>query len=155
MCFVDADTKVVFIDDKYRFNIFDVASGRLVKRVRLNSYIGAGCKSLDGSMLCLCFDWKKTIEIFDTKTWKSRGRIKQTIEAWCMRISPDASVLAVGNVNGVNLWSLPDGKLLWELPDLKGCLNNLAFSPDGCVLCVGSGNRIHMLMLRYELIPEV
>ena len=49
-------------------------------------------------------------------------------------------------------------KPLWESSGLSTSYyetRSLAFSPDGCLLCAGTGAYLHLLSLRREPVPRV
>ena len=153
VCFADEGRKAVAIDQSKCLNVFDTASGRQMKRKAFDSWISSACLSPNGSSLYLWLDWEDKLGIIDTKRWELCGELQPGLGGEVsLCFSPDGTVLATAGSGGLRLWEFPSHKLLWELPELKE--SYMTFSPDGCVLCVAIGIRVHMLMLRYELIPR-
>ena len=68
-------------------------------------------------------------------------------------LSPDGTMYATAEPEGVRLWSLPDRKLLRAFPTLKPEPGQrcLAFSPDSCLLYAATGGRLHAIALKRQL----
>ena len=81
--------------------------------------------------------------LWDTQT----GIVRQTFNdsqapIWSVAQSPDGKLAAAGNIDGkVMIWTIDDGSLLMELESpRRSPVTGLAFSPDGEVLYISSGD---------------
>jgi WD40 repeat protein len=53
--------------------------------------------------------------------------------------SPDANLLAIGQEGNVELWSVPEGRLVRTLRGDVGAINSISWSPDGTRVAAGTG----------------
>jgi len=90
------------------------------------------------------------VRVTDLKTGRVAGTFPATydtkqVEWWYARagaISPDGSTLAVQNGKEASLYALPDGNLLRRWTDDNRIFRNVAFTPDGKHLVVGSNDEL-------------
>lgn len=64
-------------------------------------------------------------------------------EAWCVAFSPDGQKVAVGcdtekSRNGLRLYEVATGRVLWQAADHEKLVTAVAFTPDGATLASGS-----------------
>jgi WD40 repeat protein len=55
-------------------------------------------------------------------------------------LSPDGDWLAVGGDKAVTVWDLNKGEMLFALPEERGTIWSMAWSPDKSLLAVGSSH---------------
>ena len=68
-------------------------------------------------------------------------------------VSPDGTLLAASRPHSVGVWSIPEKKLLFEIPMPEGTpAENLFFSADGCMLYICRGSSISMQLMKRELV---
>jgi WD40 repeat protein len=53
--------------------------------------------------------------------------------------SPNANLLAIGQEGDVELWSVPEGRLVRTLSGDVGAINSISWSPDGTKVAAGTG----------------
>ena len=138
--------------------LLDAGTGEILRRADAGTVC---CASPDGKTLFLspsecCME----VVIWDVETWSPRGSFSfpegRSFQGMC--VSPDGTLVAAGGTGGVIFFSLPDMKPLWESSGLSTLYyetRSLAFSPDGCLLCAGTGAYLHLLSLRREPVPRV
>ena len=68
-----------------------------------------------------------------------------------LAFSPDGSALAAADGEAVRFLSPADGRVLREFPVQEGPVLGLAFSPEGCLLCVCQEKQLRLLRLDWEL----
>ena len=66
-------------------------------------------------------------------------------------VSPDGGLLAGASGESVYIWSLPGLKLLREMS--YGSMPDIAFSGDGCLLGIRTGDTVRVFDLLRELQP--
>jgi WD40 repeat protein/tetratricopeptide (TPR) repeat protein len=137
----------------YPLKVWEVASGRLIRR--LNGHTGY-CISLDFSRdgaLLASGSRDGTARIWSTETWKAmhtlqnpdrtsyytqtgRGKVED------VAFSPDGKTLALASHEGnVQLWDVATGKLRETLKGHSSAVEAVVFSPDGRTLASGSGDQ--------------
>ena len=81
------------------------------------------------------------VTLWDTKSWLPRNTIKlprkpSTLPAdyWSLAFSPDAKILALGDVMSIHLWDTTTADHLATLKGHREEVKFIAFSPDGKTL---------------------
>jgi WD40 repeat protein/tRNA A-37 threonylcarbamoyl transferase component Bud32 len=96
---------------------------------RLGTLLASG--SLDG-----------TVRIWDAKTWRQVGVLKQGANVHGVSFTPDGKLLAVAcSDNVIRLWDVESQREIAELSGHSDYVHALAFSPDGSRLASASGDR--------------
>lgn len=84
--------------------IWEITSGRLVAKLKARLNVG-GMFSPDGKWLAFFGD--RSLEVWDTKTWRLRTRLPLEVETSGFGFSPDSRWLAIGQVkSSVELWDV-------------------------------------------------
>ena len=107
---------------------------------------------------------KEEVSIWNTGTWEKAGCF-HSYKDDCrgdLCFSSDGSLMATYGNTGVRIWSVPEHTLIHELKGLTSQIDPeeaifqkiLAFSSDGCILYVGTGNFMHTFVIRRELTPK-
>lgn len=156
--FIGSDNQAVIGTEDCTLVLLDAGTGEILRKADTMGKLL--CAAPDGKTLYLSAwgDFYTVIE-WDVETWSPRGEFKLPNGRGCegMTISRDGLLMAAGGSDGVTLLSLPEKKLVWESGKLATAYyesRNLAFSPDGCALCVGKGEILHILALRRKLHPR-
>jgi WD40 repeat protein len=119
--------------------LWDVASGREIRRVAASDAVSALCFSPDSKQLAIGMDDRKA-HLWDLATGKELRTFAGTEEGiWGLAISPDSKLLAVGERGAIRAWDITTGQLLWRLG--SGAFS-LAFSPNGLFLATGENGGI-------------
>jgi RNA polymerase sigma factor (sigma-70 family) len=164
-------------DHAGKIDLWDLASGRLVKELHPGNTFGIDCvaASADGRWLA-CGRTVQDVHLWDLKA----GRLESTIplaekqdtgggdHVKRVAFAPDGKTLLTGSgKTGISAWEVPDGKRLWSTRGLPGVGHLAAWDPKGRLVAAagGSGNRqVHWTALdpktgavvqRYEVEPEV
>jgi WD40 repeat protein len=118
--------------------IWDAASGKKLREIRLKEPSNAVAISPDGRLLAAGWE-EKTLGLWSTATGKMvRELTGQEAPGWSLAFSPDGKTLAsAGRDPDICLWDVATGKKAGQLK--HGQVNQLAFSPDGKTL-VSAGN---------------
>lgn len=91
--------------------------------------------------------WNSSIELVSLSSGEVVKSLKKNTDLNgvfhnALAISPDGRLMAsAGRENHIDLWSLPDGKLLQTLVGHSGPVNALVISPDGALLASGSDDK--------------
>jgi WD40 repeat protein/predicted Ser/Thr protein kinase len=125
--------------------IWNMPSGTTRAVITSNANARGAAFSVDGTMLAI--HTFNDIELFETKTWESRG-ILQGHEHVIATISfaPDGKILASGGLDSIRLWNVPALTEVAALYDHLGPVEAVAFSRDGQWLI--SGGRDKTVKLR-------
>ncbi len=124
--------------------IWDVETGKLVRTLNHNAVVQVVTYSPDGKYLATgTWDTYKvqnneTVNIWDTETGNLLHKLSPTHRAYnapvrSMDFSPDSKLLAVsygGNIRGIGIFKVSNGKLYKTLEDDRGAIS-LKFSLDG------------------------
>jgi eukaryotic-like serine/threonine-protein kinase len=82
-----------------------------------------------------------TVCLWDTRTWKLRGQMKQGTSVYGLAFTPDGTRLAAGCADAViRLWDVGTCQDVAELRGHGDYVYTLSFSPDGTRLASGSGD---------------
>lgn len=145
--------------------LWDTTSGKTVCALGNNGEFGRSAFSLDGKFIVSSFAGPKPPfnekQTWILKKWDTARRedlgAKTMFGQWspmdmaCIRLSPDNSHAAIGSGQGVSLWNLETGKLIWHrfegLRALRDgnvighwSVSSISFSPDGKrLIAAGSG----------------
>lgn len=84
-------------------------------------------------------NWKgdRTIQLWDTKTWRHRAKLPQKIVNSAITLSPDGNVLAINHSKEIGLWDVKTAKQIAHVRHKEisfASVYLLAFSPDGELL---------------------
>ncbi len=133
-------------EDDPPLRIFEVATGKetcqLPLRVMLNTLIFAP----DGKTLATVTNMRreKPIQVWDVATRKElRSFLGPDVhQVSVLAFSPDSAYLAMGgSAPSLILWDPATGKERWQIRTLEDWVCSLAFSPNGRMLGVGTGNK--------------
>ena len=118
--------------------ILDVAGGRILKTININStmVIGAVAFTPDGSALVIASD--AGVEVLDAQTWTEEITLSAERSSE-FAISPDGQKLAAQQDDQIIVWELPTGR---QLVSLAADGRALAFSPDGRLLATGGADPV-------------
>jgi WD40 repeat protein/serine/threonine protein kinase len=98
----------------------------------------------DGKRLVLVNQTEGKIEIRNVTDGQLRASFgkKELIQGLSIHsaLSPDSAWLAVGGDKAVTVWDLNKGELLFALPEERGTIWSMAWSPDKSLLAVGSSH---------------
>jgi WD domain, G-beta repeat len=113
--------------------------------------------SVDGSIIVSGSATKgEEVEIWDSELCKPIGKIDTGSQPLSVDISPDGSLLVIGNGSTIQLWDISNQILLSETDKLSNDISIVQFSPDGKFL-ISVSNRIHIddqaHIVLWELVP--
>jgi WD40 repeat protein len=148
----DGSTVVSGMLDRPERQLWDVASGQLLRTLTMSVPASANCLcfSPDGAQLACAGG--PDVELWDV----AGGRLLRTLEGHrilgagftdflqvtSIAFSPDGRTLAAGSVDQtIKLWDPGSGRGLRSLKGHTGAVNGLAFSPDGTRLASASTDR--------------
>jgi hypothetical protein len=86
-------------------------------------------------------DGKWAVSLAETgKLWRlSDGMLLNTMPSgFDVHFTADSSTVAIGSGNVVNLYHVPDGKLIQTITTSTGNLNSFSISPDGALVATGT-----------------
>ena len=114
--------------------IWDLDTGHVLSRISDENYIDGVALSPDSTQLVTTtredevkiWETKKGIVIKEVQSGKINGKT--------IAISPDNENIAVANVDGIRVYSLKSGKLLFTLSQDQSRIWNIAFNPTGTLL---------------------
>lgn len=106
--------------------VWNILNRRRV-RTQFTNTITALAFSPDGKTLASASD---AVQLWDMQTGKLlRTILRNSPAVWSVAFSPDSKTLAIGGFEGVRLWDVKLGKLLWLMKEPQ--VQSVAFSPDG------------------------
>ena len=98
----------------------------------------------DGKHLVLVNRYTGMIELHDATDGEVKATMgrKELIHGIAIHtaLSPDGAWLAVGGAKAVTVWDLNTHELLFALPEERGTIWSMAWSPDKSLLAVGSSH---------------
>jgi WD40 repeat protein len=110
-----SDSTQIIGFSRHRFSVWDVKSGRLLRRIPIEGELQDYVLSPQGRWVALAFS-NKPGEVWDVVSGK-RLRLLDRLETDLQKISPGGKVLVCRLQNGgMRLTSLKNGKLLREIP---------------------------------------
>ena len=141
------DGTLLAAEDKYEVSLWEVATGRLVRRMEGTLCVEALAFTPDGTQLIATPGFEGDVRVWDVAT----GRLSRTLPGrvgatGTLAISKDGRLVATGGGSSANasqragpdhsikIWELKTGKLLRGLPGHGGTPTGLAFTPDGATL---------------------
>ena len=134
--------------------IHDVGTGRVAGQIPVAAKRGSiEAFTPDAKKVILKIDNKYDLEVWDTERWEKAGVLPSpTGKHIChLCVSPDGGLLAGASGESVYIWSLPGLKLLREMS--YGSMSDIAFSGDGCLLGIRTGDTVRVFDLLRELQP--
>lgn len=112
--------------------LWDVASGRELRRMPVANAVSGLCFSADGKQIVVGMDGK--VRLLDVATATERRTFESSEEGvGYMACSPDGKVVAMAERSAVRICDMATGRLLRRL----GNAGSLAFSPNGLFLAIG------------------
>ncbi len=149
-------SQIFSIESNGTIRIFHTKKLKMIKSFSAWPYYRTLHFTPDGSQLYITSD-EKGIGVWDTKSWKPNWKFApikgEKLGDFC--ISPDGITAAVIGEGTVQLWTLQDRKKIWEQTGMKinaygqHCLD---FSPNSCMLYVGTMEKIHVFIIRQKLL---
>ena len=141
------DGTLLAAEDKYEVTLWEVATGRLVRRMEGRLCVEKLTFTPDGTQLIATPGFEGNVPVWDVAT----GRQTRTLPGHAggtgtLAISNDGRLVATGGGSSaaanlrdgpdhsIKIWELKTGKLLRGLPGQGGTLTGLAFTPDGTTL---------------------
>ena len=141
------DGTLLAAEDKYEVTLWEVATGRLVRRMEGRLCVEKLTFTPDGTQLIATPGFEGNVPVWDVAT----GRQTRTLPGHAggtgtLAISNDGRLVATGGGSSaaanlrdgpdhsIKIWELKTGKLLRGLPGHGGTLTGLAFTPDGTTL---------------------
>lgn len=125
--------------------IIDSTLGSEIRRLsELSSGLASLTFSRDGRFLAAAGD---KAEIWDTSTWQNVSKFDQ-VKVSSLDLSPDDSILAVGNFNNVELLDTHEQCTITHLGPPAVGVNAVSFSPDGRFLALAAGKEVQVWQLR-------
>ncbi|MBO4837517.1 MAG: hypothetical protein J5564_07480, partial [Clostridia bacterium] len=161
VCFSPQGHQAIVISIGGGLKFFDIRSGRLEKNIDIYKAAGRtethgivyGMRlSPGGTRLYICREDR--IDVWNAVTQKKEEELlSMHRERGDFCLSPDGTLFATGEPDGIRIWSLSDKRLLAEFPALKpGRYDRcLAFSADSSLLYAVADGSIHVIALRREL----
>lgn len=128
--------RVVTATRRSDLEFFSPEKGRLQSlRCKPDFYTRAVALSGDGRLLAASSYGEEKLLLWDTATGKLNTSVKIKDPLFPVSLSANGKLVAVGTLNGTELWSVAEQKRLrvWQ-----GC-RSLAFSPNGDWLAMGQG----------------
>jgi WD40 repeat protein len=120
---------VLVFPDK-RLEIWDTASGSLLKQLSCPEFITSVKMSPDGKWLATAF-LNGTLAVWNTATWSERALSAQT-GAYTLTFSSDGTRLLVGTANdNAEVWDAQSWKLIGKLIGHALAVEDASLSPDG------------------------
>jgi hypothetical protein len=131
--------------DEGSIKIWDAASGKEIRHFQAHELvIGNLVFNPDGRLLASA-SWDGTVKVWDTGTWKQQLELRAPSECQfnSVAFSPDGQRLAAGDdgENGVRLWEIATGKLIFTLKGHTRLVTCVVFSPDGQRLATASSDK--------------
>lgn len=100
--------------------------------------------SNDGSLIASGSAAKRDeVEIWDSEFCKPIGKIDVSSQPLSVDISPNGSLLVIGNDSTIQLWDISNQKLLSETDKLSNDISIVQFSPNGKFV-ISASNRVHI-----------
>jgi WD40 repeat protein len=122
--------------------LWDVASGREIRRTPVASAVSAICFSPDSKQIVIGNDDRKG-RLLDVSTGKELSTFEGAGESFGRPIiSPDGKLLVMSERAAVWIWELATGRLVRRLGNTGG---SLSFSPDGQLLAIGGNGYFFFL----------
>jgi hypothetical protein len=139
--FTPDSTKLVSSGYDGKVSVYDVNTGALLRQMSPGGNSFAVATSTD--MIAAAVNVPNVVKLYRlsdgsfVRTLTPAGSLPYTYSA---AFSPDGATLATGHFNNsVQLWNVPDGKLIGTLPGQSGAMNRVTYSPNGAFLVAASG----------------
>ncbi len=129
--------------------IWDVASGRELKRLfGHNDTVSSVAMTPDGQ-LALTGSWDKTIQLWNTAKGLSLAVFSQADSVYAVALTPDGKrALAGGADKAITMWDLKTDQKLWTLPNFAKAVQALAVSPDGRFGLTANDNSVYLFKVQ-------
>jgi len=124
------------LDGISALNIWRVDDGSLAQQLKEPFTVDGIAFSADGSVLAAGRLWRVSNGELSNPV-KLEGLIDHVDS---VAVSRDNQWIATGGVKNLRLWQASDGKLVREIKDITGQVNQIAFSPDGTWLASASSD---------------
>src|SRR5262245_14629406 len=117
-------------------HLWDAATGKRIRRLEGSESSIYSLAFLPDGKTLVSAGSNDSILFWDIATGKRERRLGNAISL--LAIAPDGKTIAfVEHRSVVRVWDLASDKQLHQLPELKGQIHALAFSPDGATLAWG------------------
>jgi RNA polymerase sigma factor (sigma-70 family) len=125
--------------------VYDLPSANERFRYRRSGFLSDGSVfSPDGKTLAaLGWDAGNTLRLFDTATGQLLGQVRTGNRTLGLAFSADGKrLLGHDDKKNVRVWSVPDGKVLYQAESTERGLLTVAFAPDGASILRGDNRDV-------------
>ncbi len=120
-------------------SLWETTTGRLMHRLPDNpKTIHSLAFSPDGKTLAVGGFQEKVVHLWDVGTSAEKRRLVTDADNLALAFSPDSSILATGEQNGVDLWEVATGRRTGTLDATMIWVPFVLFSPQGNALAAGT-----------------
>ena len=127
-----------------RVVLWDVRSGRLVKKIGDPTRISSLARSPDGKTLAVWRTNERLVRILDYATGRQLHILDLGVAVASLAFSPDGNTLASGSYQAVRLWDTATWRVVRLLKNKKGNFLDLSFSPDSRILAAASDHVVRL-----------
>jgi WD40 repeat protein len=139
---------LVTVDLNGRINLWDVTTGKLVRRIKLSrqrqerALSPKVAISPDGTTLATGGHQNKIARLWNVATGQARGDLVHPNVVTAVVFSPDNRMLLTGCADGAaRIWDLATGKVISASMKHREEIDTVAFSPDGRLAATCSADR--------------